>query len=79
MSDWSVKIRRVYNGFVVETKSEVDGGPVEAVIQENEDIDPDKVQALLAEDLCYFVLNEFCLTGTKHDRFRINVSIEEQE
>ena len=83
MSDeWDIKIRQVSNGFLVSVLMEmVDGDDtaIDFVIGGDRDLPPDKYTALLARDLCNFIIEQFGLGGSKHDKYRINISVDGEE
>ena len=70
---WKLNIDRVRNGFVLSGINDNTGEPMTEVIKECEDM------ADTAEELAWYILNYFDLTGSKHDKRRVNVKIEGTE
>ena len=73
---WKLTIERVENGFVLEGDFKQDGGSYHMVFEEydNEFGEIEAMQKVLFE-----VIEYFGLVGSKHDKKRIKVVIDEQD
>jgi hypothetical protein len=72
--DWDINIKRVRNGFIVGGTNDI-GFPFEEVIAERVDEPPDKAEAKIARDLCYYIVEYFGMGGSKHNQYRINITV----
>lgn len=74
--DWSLKITKVKNGFIVEHhESTSDGYIKEQLVFEESDHD-DFSELIAAEDMLYYIIEHFGLYGSKHDKKRLRVTID---
>lgn len=82
---WKLSVERLENGFIIKstdtdalgetterTKILEDYGSVDKIYEE------DLAAAMTARDLCYEILDFFCMTGNKHDNHRVRISVIEQ-
>ena len=78
---WDFLITKIENGFLLTYESELGEEIVEeAIVEQDRDskghfLDEQQTQARLAHDLCWSVIEHFCLGGSKHDKERVRVVI----
>ena len=78
--EWSIRIMRARNGFVVTYYQEDSEGvtmKLSEVIAEKEGCDLAEMQAHLGCDIARYVVEHFGLGGSKHDKFRVIIEVEE--
>ena len=71
---WSIDIKRVEGGFILDRFEGED--LIQSVVGEP-DTDTGSLEAM--RDVLYLVVEYFGLQGSKHDKHRIKIEIEEQE
>lgn len=72
MDKYSIEIEKVANGYIVTDLSD----EIEKTVIEDPEDDAWDVKA--GQKLLYAVMNHFNLMGSKHDKFRLKVIIENQ-
>ena len=80
---WDLLITKIENGFLLTYPSELNEEVIveEAVVEREKNekgewMEEPEVQATLAHDLCWHILEYFSLIGSKHESHRARVIIE---
>ena len=80
---WELLITSIENGFLLTYTSDDNEECVieEAIVEQTKNdegkwMDEDEVRANLARELCWHVIEHFCLMGGRYDKHRARVIIE---
>jgi len=77
MNNWEMKIKKVENGYICEILGELAEG--ENNIKVYEEIDRENSELETMKELLYDIKEYFGIFNSKHNKFNLNIYIEENK
>jgi hypothetical protein len=78
---WEIKIRRIYNGFIVTLPSDLDEDVTyeEAIVCSPDIYPEEKCDCDITKSLCELIIEHFGPSWSKHNAYNLKVEIVETE
>lgn len=82
-NDWELTIKKIHNGYVIKGLGDVGDGPTqfEECFEDKTDqhIDCEESELVSTFQMLLAVIEYFGMQGSKHDKYRLKVSIQKKE